>query len=99
MKYSSRYVCSLTADIHRTLLKGGWAGNPRPHLRLLYETAPLAFIAEKSGGAASDGTVDLLDIQPTNVHQRTCCFIGSKLDIEDLKQYGDVQQKRNSYLA
>lgn len=99
MKYSSRYVCSLTADVHRTLLKGGWAGNPRPHLRLLYEAAPLAFISERSGGAASDGVVDLLDIQPTSLHQRVCCFIGSKLDIKDLKLYGDVQQKKNSYLA
>ena len=44
--FSARYVCSLVADVHRTFLKGGWAGNPRPHLRLLYEAAPLAYIAE-----------------------------------------------------
>ena len=44
--FSARYVCSLVADVHRTLLKGGWAGNPRPHLRLLYEAAPLACIAQ-----------------------------------------------------
>merc|ERR1711879_672102 len=45
-KFSARYVCALVADVHRTMLRGGWAGNPRPHLRLLYEAAPLAFVAE-----------------------------------------------------
>jgi fructose-1,6-bisphosphatase I len=97
MKYSARYICSLTADVHRTLLKGGWAGNPRPHLRLLYEAAPLAFIAEKSGGLGSDGINNLLDVKPDCLHQRVCCFIGSKLDIRDLEYYGDVQQNRNTY--
>jgi len=53
--FSARYVCSLCADVHRTLLKGGWAGNPRPHLRLLYEGAPLAHCAEACGGKGSDG--------------------------------------------
>ena len=94
MKYSARYVCSLTSDVHRTLLKGGWAG--RPHLRLLYEAAPLAFIMEKSGGVGSDGVSNLLDIKPTNLHERVCCFLGSKSDIRDLLEYGDVQQETST---
>mmetsp|Transcript_18634 Transcript_18634/g.39995 ORF Transcript_18634/g.39995 Transcript_18634/m.39995 type:complete len:532 (+) Transcript_18634:71-1666(+) len=95
--YSARYVCSLAADFHRTLLKGGWAGNPRPHLRLLYEAAPLAFVAEKAGGAGSDGVAKLLDVEPAGLHHRVCCFLGSKLDMEDLVAYGDVQQKGKQY--
>jgi fructose-1,6-bisphosphatase I len=95
--YSSRYVCSLTADVHRTLLKGGWAGNPRPHLRLLYEAAPLAFILEAAGGRGIDGINNLLDIKPTNLHQRVPCFLGSKFDIADLEAYGDMQQKSKRY--
>ena len=88
IKYSARYVCSLTADVHRSLLKGGWAGNPRPHLRLLYEAAPLAFIVEAAGGKGSDGMNDLLDLKPEGLHGRVCCFLGSKLDVEDLVANG-----------
>ena len=90
--YSSRYVCSLCADFHRTLLQGGWAGNPRPHLRLLYEAAPLAFLIESAGGKGSDGTQSLLEILPQGLHDRVCVFLGSKDDIDDLESYGDVQQ-------
>lgn len=97
-KYSSRYVCSLCADVHRTLLQGGWAGNPRPHLRLLYEAAPLAFVLQAAGGLGSDGTRNLLDIAPSNgIHDRVCVFLGSKLDVEDLISYGDVQQAPQKY--
>ena len=70
-KFSSRYVCALVADVHRTLLRGGWAGNPRPHLRLLYEAMPLAHIAHACGGRASDGERDILDIEPTGLHLLT----------------------------
>lgn len=48
-QYSSRYVCSLVADFHRTLIYGGWCANPREHLRLVYEANPLAFLAEQAG--------------------------------------------------
>jgi fructose-1,6-bisphosphatase I len=91
-RYSSRYVCSLCADFHRTLLLGGWAGNPRKHLRLLYEAAPLAFLVNAAGGKGSDGTMDLLDIPPVGLHDRVCVFLGSKCDINDLLSYGDVRQ-------
>jgi len=96
-KYSSRYVCSLCADVHRTLLKGGWAGNPRPHLRLLYEAAPMAFLCEAAGGRGSDGTQDILDIVPRQLHDRICVFLGSRLDIDRLETYGDVQQGSKKY--
>ena len=52
-RFSSRYVCTLVADVHRTLIRGGWAGNPRPHLRLLFEAMPLAHIAEVCGQVES----------------------------------------------
>lgn len=97
--YSSRYICSLCADVHRTLLKGGWAGNPRPHLRLLYEAAPLAHIAEACGGKGSDGVRNILDIEPIGLHDRTCVYIGSINDVNELEDYGDVQQSAKTYEA
>ena len=98
-KFSARYVCALVADVHRTLLRGGWAGNPRPHLRLLYEAMPLAHIAEACGGKASDGVVDILDIAPTGLHDRCPVFIGSAEDVAELVCYGDVQQGATAYAA
>ncbi len=80
--FSSRYIGSLVADFHRTLLKGGifmYPGDaraPEGKLRLLYEAAPLAFLVEQAGGRASDGTRPILDIVPTALHQRTPLFIG-----------------------
>ena len=96
-KFSSRYVCALVADVHRTLLHGGWAGNPRPHLRLLYEAAPLAHISEACGGRATDGVRDLLDIELTGLHDRTPVFIGGRADVDELLAYGDVQQQATTY--
>jgi fructose-1,6-bisphosphatase I len=84
---SLRYIGSLVADFHRNLLAGGVfyypadKKDPRlPHgkLRLAYEAAPLAFLAEHAGGAASDGHQRILDIQPTELHQRVPLFIGNK---------------------
>ena len=93
LPYSARYVCSLCADFHRTLLQGGWAGNPRPHLRLLYEAAPLAFVVEAAGGRGSDGVRELLEIVPKGLHDRVPVFLGSRGEICDLVEtYGDVQQ-------
>ncbi|XP_078442633.1 inositol monophosphatase family protein [Wolffia australiana] len=94
-KYSARYVCSLVADLHRTLLYGGVAMNPRDHLRLVYEANPLSFIVEKAGGRGSDGRRRILDIQPQELHQRLPLFLGSPEDMEELESYGDVQQKFN----
>lgn len=70
-QYSARYVCSLVADFHRTLLYGGWCANPRAHLRLVYEANPLAMLAEQAGGAGSDGVRPILDIVPSKLHARS----------------------------
>jgi len=81
--FSSRYIGSLVADFHRTLLYGGVFmypaddRNPNGKLRLLYEAAPLALIAESAGGRASDGSRDILDIAPDALHQRIPLYIGS----------------------
>jgi len=83
-----RYVGSLVADFHRNLLGGGLfaypasAVSPKGKLRLLYEANPLAFIVEQAGGAATDGVHRILDLVPTDLHQRTPLYIGSKGDID-----------------
>ncbi len=89
---SVRYVGSLVADFHRNLLGGGVFAYPsnrqkvKGKLRLLYEANPLAFIAKEAGGAAYDGTNEILDVQPTELHQRTPLYIGSRDDIETARE-------------
>ena len=61
----------------------GTSDKPRGKLRLLYENAPLAFLCERAGGAASDGQQPILDIVPDDLHQRTPLYIGSKGDVEE----------------
>lgn len=91
--YSGRYVGSLVADFHRNLLYGGiymYPGdgkNPNGKLRLLYEGAPLAFVAEHAGGAASDGSRRIMDIAPSSLHQRTPLFIGSPDDVRECEAF------------
>jgi fructose-1,6-bisphosphatase I len=81
--YTSRYIGSMVADIHRNLIKGGiymyptTSGSPSGKLRLMYECNPMAFIVEQAGGVASDGFKRILDIEPTELHQRTAVYIGS----------------------
>ncbi|CAB4320229.1 unnamed protein product [Prunus armeniaca] len=94
-KYSARYICSLVADFHRTLLYGGVTMNPRDHLRLVYEANPLSFLVEQAGGKGSDGKNRILSIQPVKLHQRLPLFLGSCEDMEELESYGNVQQKVN----
>jgi fructose-1,6-bisphosphatase I len=93
---SLRYIGSLVSDFHRNLLAGGVFFYPadtkdpeKPHgkLRLLYESAPLAFIAEQAGGLGSDGTQNILDIKPTELHQRTPLFIGNRFLVEKAEQF------------
>jgi len=85
---NARYIGSLVADIHRNLMSGGIflypadANAPHGKLRLLYEAAPLALLVEQAGGAAFDGKTDILDITPTELHQRTPLIIGSKRDVD-----------------
>ncbi|HLV42233.1 MAG TPA: class 1 fructose-bisphosphatase [Brumimicrobium sp.] len=91
--YSGRYIGSLVADFHRNLLKGGiyvypttnnW---PEGRLRLLYECNPLAFIAEQAGGLSTDGHHRILDIVPTELHQRCGYYAGSKQMVEQSMSY------------
>lgn len=94
--YSGRYIGTLVADFHRNLLAGGIFMYPadtkdlkKPHgkLRLLYEAAPLAFIVEQAGGRASDGTQDIMQIQPESLHQRVPLFIGSREDVDKAEEF------------
>ncbi|KAG2452526.1 hypothetical protein HYH02_002764 [Chlamydomonas schloesseri] len=91
--YSARYIGSLVGDFHRTLLYGGIYGYPgdaknkNGKLRLLYECAPMSFIAEQAGGAGSTGTERVLDVNPEKVHQRVPLFIGSKKEVEYLESF------------
>lgn len=91
--YSARYIGSLVGDFHRTLLYGGIYGYPRDKkskngkLRLLYECAPMSFIVEQAGGKGSDGHKRVLDIEPTEVHQRVPLYIGSVEEVEKLEKY------------
>jgi len=89
--YSARYIGSLVADFHRNLLYGGIFLYPadlqdpkKPHgkLRLMCEASPLAFVCQQAGGSASDGERDILDIEPTELHQRVPLFIGSRKDVD-----------------
>ena len=97
-KYTQRYVGSMVADVHRTLLKGGIfiypadEKNTNGKLRLLYEAKPMAFLIEQAGGLSSDGTQSLLDIYPHELHQRVPVIIGSRWEVEKcleyIKEYG-----------
>lgn len=88
--YGSRYVGSMVADLHRTLVYGGiflypaTKDSPNGKLRLLYECSPMAYIIEKAGGTATTGKERVLDILPTSIHQRVPIFIGSKDDVQDV---------------
>lgn len=88
--YSARYIGSMVADLHRILIKGGIFIYPSsknyPHgkLRLMYECNPLAFIIEQAGGKASDGFKRIMSIDPTDIHERSPIFIGSKKNVEEI---------------
>jgi fructose-1,6-bisphosphatase I len=91
--YTQRYIGSMVADVHRNLIKGGifmYPGTidkPKGKLRLLYECNPLAFIVEVAGGKATNGVERILDVKPTELHQRSPLFIGSKTMMEELETY------------
>ena len=98
--YSSRYIGSAVADIHRNLLKGGifiyptTSASPSGKLRLLYECNPLSFIIEQAGGKATDGNKRILDMEIREIHQRTSFFAGSAemvdLACDFMKKYSSV---------
>jgi len=91
--YTSRYIGSLVSDFHRNMIKGGIYMYPKSSknlngkLRLLYECNPMAFIAEQSNGRASDGFTRILDIEPTELHQRVPFICGSKNMVEKAEKF------------
>ncbi|MEZ4855478.1 MAG: class 1 fructose-bisphosphatase [Gelidibacter sp.] len=91
--YTSRYIGSLVSDFHRNMIKGGIYMYPKSSkvsngkLRLLYECNPMAFLAEQANGKASDGYTRILDIQPTELHQRVPFFCGSKNMVEKAEEF------------
>lgn len=98
--YSSRYIGSLVADVHRILKYGGiflhpgTFKNPKGKLRLLYECIPVAYIITQAGGMATDGYTPILDIQPTNIHQRTTLYLGCKKNMLELEKFVKQPQKK-----
>lgn len=89
--YSSRYVGSMVADMHRTFKYGGifiypkTADAAKGKLRIMYECNPMAYIVEKAGGKAmASPNLNILDIEPTDIHQRTPIFIGSNEDVDEI---------------
>nr|XP_014090870.1 fructose-1,6-bisphosphatase 1 isoform X2 [Bactrocera oleae] len=97
--YGARYVGSMVADVHRTIKYGGifiypsTKSAPNGKLRLLYECNPMAFLMTQAGGLASDGRIDILDIVPQKIHERSPIFLGSKQDVEEALRYMQEAQK------
>ncbi|PHS67510.1 MAG: class 1 fructose-bisphosphatase [Flavobacterium sp.] len=98
--YTSRYIGSLVSDFHRNMIKGGiyiypsTSKNPNGKLRLLYECNPMAFLAERAGGKASDGFTRILDIKPTELHQRVSFFCGNKEMVEKAEKFMRKAKKK-----
>eukprot|EP00126_Sphaerothecum_destruens_P006849 Sdes_comp19558_c0_seq2m11210 len=90
--YSARYIGSMVADVHRTLLYGGIfmypadSKSPKGKLRILYEGFPMAYLVEKAGGKATTGLSRILDIQPEHIHDRSAVFLGSSEDVTDVEE-------------
>ena len=91
--YTSRYIGSLVADIHRNLLKGGifiypeTETNPNGKLRLLYECNPIAYLVEQAGGKATDGKRRIMEIEPQSLHQRVPFYAGSVAMVEKVETF------------
>ncbi|MEY3143213.1 MAG: hypothetical protein RLY21_1706 [Planctomycetota bacterium] len=91
--YSSRYIGSMVADVHRTLLTGGvfmyppTKKNPEGKLRYLYEASPMAMIIEQAGGLAYSGSIRTLEHQPRQVHERVPVLLGSRAEIEKVREF------------
>ena len=93
--FNMRWIASMVADVHRILNRGGIFMYPadardpaKPgRLRLMYEANPIAFIVEQAGGAATNGQQRIMDIEPTQLHQRIAVFLGSKSEVELVTSY------------
>jgi fructose-1,6-bisphosphatase I len=92
--FNMRWVASMVADVHRILTRGGVFMYPwdkrepdKPgKLRLMYEANPMSWLVEQAGGAATDGEQRILDIQPTQLHQRVSVFLGSKNEVDHVTE-------------
>jgi fructose-1,6-bisphosphatase I len=99
--YTQRYIGSMVADVHRNLIKGGifmypgTTDKPKGKLRLLYECNPFAFIAEVAGGKATTGVQRVLDVEPSELHQRSPFFVGSKGMMEELESCMENEKMKN----
>lgn len=99
--YTSRYIGSMVSDIHRNMIKGGIFMYPKSSkankgkLRLLYECNPMAYITEQAGGIASDGFQRIMDIVPTELHQRAPFFCGSKKMVEKAEEFMQKSEAKN----
>jgi fructose-1,6-bisphosphatase I len=102
--YSARYGGALVADFHRILLQGGvflYPGTvkqPQGKLRLLYETAPLAFLVEQAGGRASTGSQEIMAVVPSHLHHRTPLVIGSPDNVDLVESFIQDQSHRSQRL-
>lgn len=91
--YTQRYIGSMVADVHRNLIKGGifmypgTTDKPKGKLRLMYECNPFGFILEVAGGNATNGHIRILEVQPTELHQRTPFFVGSRMMMEEMETH------------
>ena len=93
--FNTRWVASMVADVHRILTRGGVFLYPRDRkdpskpgrLRLLYEASPMSFIVEQAGGAATNGHIRILDVEPTELHQRVAVILGSREEVELVTAY------------
>lgn len=91
--YASRYIGSLVADFHRNLLRGGvfiypgFIDKPDGKLRLLYEANPMAFLMEQAGGVATNGRDRIMDLEPTELHQRTPLYLGNHFEVNLIHEY------------
>ena len=96
--YTQRYIGSMVADVHRNLVKGGifmypgTTSKPQGKLRLLYECNPFAYIVEKAGGRATNGTERILELKPKELHERTPFFVGSSLMMDELESYAHAKK-------
>lgn len=96
---SSRYIGSLVADFHRNLMRGGVfcypaeRGKPQGKIRLLYEAGPLSYLIEQAGGYASDGCRPILEIEPTELHQRTPLFMGNRSLVQQAEAFIQREQE------
>ncbi|KAJ8304783.1 hypothetical protein KUTeg_018366 [Tegillarca granosa] len=97
--YGARYIGSMVADVHRTLVYGGifmypaTSENKNGKLRLLYESAPMAYLIEQAGGMAITGTQRILEVQPTDIHDKCPVFMGSKEDVQEVLELYQKYQK------